>query len=358
MPSVGPLWRTALRYCEEDNFKAAAAQLLKEIETGEAAAAAAAVLVIAGNQQPRERRASRNLVIDGVGFSNWDVEEGLRLAELVDCGGELSPRDSGLCVKLARTYTEQCVRTVFSLGDKAMRRLFAGKDVETGRKVTCFPTPPPSEDDRSEDSSGGGSEEMASFIDDDDEEASESGQEEEGGAEGGRSRKPTLPRGTDAATVERQIATPKKATPKKARTKRTRRQAPKKRRKTRRRLGYGEDSFVEDDGEEDGSDSEYVATDDEDDGGEPAGAAVATRGAARRGVELTAEEATAQAVLCAEVVLLQRMHANALRLANEAEAEASRRRSAASRLAKELEAKRMMLDSAQRSSGARGGQKR
>ena len=116
----------------------------------------------------------------------------------------------------------------------------------------------------------------------------------------------------------------------------------------------GYNSVIDDDEEED-DDADYVASDEEDDGGQAA--AVATRGAARRGMEptaTTADEATL-AVLRAELVLLQRMHEGALRSAKEAEAEAKRRRSAAASLAKELEGKQRLLETAQ---WARGGQRR
>ena len=356
-PTAEPLWRTALEFCEEENFKAAAAQLLKEIDKGNAAAAASLVLVIAGNHIPPERVAERNLVIDGVGFSNWDVEDGLGLARLLDQGIDLTPRHSGLCVKLARKYTEQCMRTVYRMGDSAMRRLFAGKDVKTGRPLAT-PTPPPKDDQREEPS--GGSEETADFLDDDDgDEGSESGPREEEEEETIPRKAPIQrSRGGNAGTAAHLVATPKKMTPKRTRHSTPSAPAPKVRRQTNRKLSYDDGyDFVVDDDEEEDDDADYSASDKEDDGGQAT--AVVTRGAVRRGTvteptATTADEATL-AVLRAELALLQRMHEDALRLAKEAEAEAKRRRSAAASLAKELEGKQQMLDSALR---ARGGRRR
>jgi hypothetical protein len=247
------------------------------------------------------------------------------------------------------------------MGDSAMRRLFAGKDVKTGRRLVT-PTPPLKDDQREEPS--GGSKEMADFLHDDDgDEGSESGpreEDEEEEEEEALPRKAPIQRsrGGNVGTAARLVATPKKMTPKRTRHSTPAAPAPKVRRQTNRKLSYDDGyNFVVDDDEEEDDDTDYSASDEEDDGGQAT--AVVTRGAVRRGTvteptATTADEATL-AVLRAELALLQRMHEDALRLAKEAEAEAKRRRSAAASLAKELEGKQQMLDSAQR---ARGGRRR
>lgn len=124
-----PRWKRAWQFCEEGNYKAAAAQLCCEMELSRTGlrAAGAALLTIYANMSPEECSLRHCKFIDNLGFSKFDVETGSRLCEVLNGGGAFRPGDAALCVKLARRYAEQVMQTIHRRGNVSqLRQIFEG----------------------------------------------------------------------------------------------------------------------------------------------------------------------------------------------------------------------------------------